>query len=48
MTDEELFFVRERRLDYAVFDVDNPIYENAGTFDRAVPDGNLARLTSVR
>jgi predicted TIM-barrel fold metal-dependent hydrolase len=37
MTDEELFFVRERRLEYPVFDVDNHMYENTDAFLKFLP-----------
>jgi predicted TIM-barrel fold metal-dependent hydrolase len=37
MADEELFFVRDRRLDYPVFDVDNHMYENTDAFTKFLP-----------
>lgn len=37
MTDEELFFVRDRQLDYPVFDVDNHMYENTEALTKFLP-----------
>ena len=55
MADEELFFVRERNLEYPVFDVDNHMYENTDSFVKFMPkeydglvkyiqEGNRTRL----
>jgi predicted TIM-barrel fold metal-dependent hydrolase len=55
MADEELFFVRDRRLEYPVFDVDNHMYENTDAFTKYLPkeyaglvkyvqEGNRTRL----
>jgi hypothetical protein len=55
MADEELFFVRDRQLDYPVFDVDNHMYENTDAFTKFIPreykglvkyiqEGNRTRL----
>jgi hypothetical protein len=55
MADEELFFVRDRHLDYPVFDVDNHMYENTESFTKFIPaeysglvkyiqEGNRTRL----
>ncbi len=35
--DEQLFFVRDRNLDYPVFDVDNHMYENTDAFTKYLP-----------
>ena len=35
--DDELFFVRDRQLDYPVFDVDNHMYENTDSFTKFIP-----------
>ena len=37
MADEELFFVRERNLEFPVFDVDNHMYENTDSFVKFMP-----------
>jgi predicted TIM-barrel fold metal-dependent hydrolase len=37
MADEQLFFVRDRHLDYPVFDVDNHMYENTESFTKFMP-----------
>jgi predicted TIM-barrel fold metal-dependent hydrolase len=37
MADDALLFVRDRRLDYPVFDVDNHMYENTDAFTKFVP-----------
>jgi len=37
MTDDSLFFVRDRNLDYPVFDVDNHLYENTDAFTKFLP-----------
>ena len=53
--DDELFFVRDRQLDYPVFDVDNHMYENTDSFTKFIPkeydglvkyieEGNRTRL----
>jgi predicted TIM-barrel fold metal-dependent hydrolase len=55
MADEELFFVRDRQLEYPVFDVDNHMYENTDSFVKYMPkeydglvkyiqEGNRTRL----
>jgi hypothetical protein len=55
MADEELFYVRDRHLDYPVFDVDNHMYENTDAFTKFIPkhyqglvkyiqEGNRTRL----
>jgi predicted TIM-barrel fold metal-dependent hydrolase len=55
MADEELFFVRDRQLEYPVFDVDNHMYENTDSFVKFMPkeydglvkyiqEGNRTRL----
>jgi predicted TIM-barrel fold metal-dependent hydrolase len=55
MADEELFFVRDRHLDFPVFDVDNHMYENPDSFTKFLPkeyeglvkyidEGNRTRL----
>ena len=55
MADEELFFLRERQLEYPVFDVDNHMYENTDAFTKYLPkdyaglvkymqEGNRTRL----
>lgn len=55
MADEQLFFVRDRHLDYRVFDVDNHMYENTEAFTKYIPadyqglvkyieEGNRTRL----
>jgi hypothetical protein len=56
MADDELFFIRERELDYPVFDSDNHMYENTDAFTKFIPaeyqgvvkyieEGNRAKLT---
>ena len=35
--DDELFFVRDRQLEYPVFDVDNHMYENTDSFTKFIP-----------
>ena len=56
MADDELFFVRERQLDYPVFDSDNHMYENTDAFTKFLPpeydgivkyiqEGNRTKLT---
>jgi len=53
--DDELFFVRDRQLEYPVFDVDNHMYENTDSFTKFIPkeydglvkyiqEGNRTRL----
>jgi predicted TIM-barrel fold metal-dependent hydrolase len=37
MSDDELFFVRDRHLDYPVFDADNHMYENPEAFTKFLP-----------
>ena len=37
MSDDELFFVRDRNLDYPVFDADNHMYENPDAFTKFIP-----------
>jgi Amidohydrolase len=37
MADEQLFFVRDRNLDYPVFDVDNHMYENTDALTKFLP-----------
>jgi predicted TIM-barrel fold metal-dependent hydrolase len=37
MADDELFFIRERQLDYPVFDSDNHMYENTDAFTKFIP-----------
>ncbi len=37
MSDDELFFVRDRHLDYPVFDSDNHMYENPDAFTKFLP-----------
>ena len=37
MSDDELFFVRDRRFDYPVFDADNHMYENTDAFTKFLP-----------
>lgn len=37
MAEEELFFVRDRALDYPVFDVDNHMYENTDALTKFLP-----------
>ncbi len=37
MADDELYFVKERVLDYPVFDSDNHMYENTDAFTKFVP-----------
>ena len=37
MGDDELFFVRDRQLEYPVFDVDNHMYENTDSFTKYIP-----------
>ena len=37
MSDDELFFVRDRNLDYPVFDSDNHMYENPDAFTKFIP-----------
>src|SRR5690349_16371013 len=37
MSDDELFFVRDRQLEYPVFDVDNHMYENTDSFTKFMP-----------
>ena len=55
MADEELFFVRDRHLEFPVFDVDNHMYENTESFTKFMPkeydglvkyvqEGNRTRL----
>ena len=55
MADEELFFVRDRHLEFPVFDVDNHMYENTDAFTQFIPkeyaglvkyvqEGNRTRL----
>jgi Amidohydrolase len=38
MGDDELFFVRDRHLDFPVFDVDNHMYENTEAFTKFLPE----------
>ena len=56
MTDDELFFIRDRQLDYPVFDSDNHMYENTDAFTKFIPseyqgivkyiqEGNRTKLT---
>ena len=55
MADEELFFVRDRHLEFPVFDVDNHLYENTDAVTQFIPkeyaglvkyvqEGNRTRL----
>jgi hypothetical protein len=37
MGDDELYFVRNRQLDYPVFDSDNHMYENQDAFTKFLP-----------
>jgi len=37
MSDDQLYFVRERNLDYPVFDSDNHMYENTDAFTKFLP-----------
>ena len=37
MSDDQLYFVRERTLDYPVFDSDNHMYENTDAFTKFLP-----------
>ena len=37
MADDSLIFVRERNLDYPVFDADNHMYENTDAFTKFLP-----------
>jgi Amidohydrolase len=37
MSDEQLFYVKDRSLDYPVFDVDNHMYENTEAFTKFLP-----------
>jgi predicted TIM-barrel fold metal-dependent hydrolase len=37
MSDDQLFFVRDRNLDFPVFDVDNHMYENTESFLKFMP-----------
>src|SRR5262245_19354525 len=37
MSDDQLFFVRDRQLDYSVFDSDNHLYENTDAFTKFLP-----------
>ena len=37
MSDDELYFVRDRHLDYPVFDADNHMYENQEAFTKFLP-----------
>jgi len=37
MADEQLFFVRDRHLDFPVFDADNHMYENTDAFTKFMP-----------
>jgi predicted TIM-barrel fold metal-dependent hydrolase len=37
MSDDELYFVRDRHLDYPVFDSDNHMYENQDAFTKFLP-----------
>lgn len=39
MADEELFFARDRNLDFPVCDVDNHMYENTEAFTKFLPPG---------
>lgn len=45
MPDEQLFFVRERQVEYPVFDVDNHMCENTDAFTQFMPEeyGGLVR-----
>ena len=37
MADDSLIFVRERNLDFPVFDADNHMYENTDAFTKFLP-----------
>src|SRR5580658_2176139 len=47
MADDELFFIRERQLEYPVFDSDNHMYENTDAFTKFIPSEYSGVVTYI-